>query len=154
MSKKLSFNQMIDKCWKTALSISTECKFYQGSSDRDMKFVNCTFRGDAEDATIQINCTNKGVITIHSLKTPYMGDCVINLPVDMELKEAEGYLKEAGYTKKWTVVVLREPLYSVKYNPLYIFTVPTTGSDFEWVAVDSTDGKVFTLEGLKIEYKN
>ena len=65
MSEKLSFNEMLDKCWKTALGISPLVKLYQASSPDDVSFMHSIFRGDDEYATIMVNCTNKGKIYIY-----------------------------------------------------------------------------------------
>ena len=60
----------------------------------------------------------------------------------MTQEESEQCLIDAGYTGRWSVVLLRAPLYSVKYPPLYIYTVENVG----YIAVDSTDGtNVFPL---------
>ena len=142
MSKitKLNFNQMLDKCWETALGITKQAKFYQASSPKKLNFIHCIFRGNDEYATIMVNCTCEGKITITTVDSPYMDDCVITPPIKMTQVESEQYLNKAGYNE-WTVVLLREPLYSVKYPPLYIYTVPNVG----YMAVDSTNGNVFPL---------
>ena len=81
-----------------------------------------------------------GKTQIITIDSPYMDDCVIHPPIKMTQGESEQYLNAAGYDK-WSVVLLREPLYSVKYPPLYIYTVPNVG----YMAVDTTDGNVFQL---------
>jgi hypothetical protein len=53
----------------------------------------------------------------------------------MTQAESEQCLLKAGYSDKWSVVVLRSPLYKVIYPPLYIYTV-----DGKYIAVDSTNG--------------
>jgi len=137
---KLDFNQMLDKCWKTALGVTKRAKLYQASSPKNLSFIHCIFRGDGEYATIIVNCTCEGRIHITTVDSPYMDDCVIHPPIKMTQVESEQFLINAGYTE-WTVVLLREPLYSVKYPPLYIYTVPNVG----YMAVDSTNGNVFPL---------
>lgn len=142
MSEKLSFNEMLDKCWKTALGISPLVKLYQASSPDDVSFMHSIFRGDDEYATIMVNCTNKGKISIQYVDSPYMDDCVIHPPIKMSLNDAECCLQESEYGGDWSVVVLREPLYSIKYPPLYIFTVEHQG----YIAVSTEDGSVFPLD--------
>ena len=137
---RLDFNQMLDKCWKTALGVTKQAKFYQASSPKNLSFIHCIFRGNDEYATIIVNCTCEGKISVTTVDSPYMDDCVITPPIKMTQVESEQYLNKAGYNE-WTVVLLREPLYSVKYPPLYIYTVPNVG----YMAVDSTNGNVFPL---------
>lgn len=137
----LDFNQMLDLCWKTALGITREAKLYQASSPKGLGFIHCVFRGDySEFDTIIVNCTNDGEIKAYTLESPYLEDQVIHFPIKMTEKEAETCLYDAGYPKQWTTVVLRSPLYSVHYPPLYIFSVVKDGM-VEYIAVDSTDGK-------------
>lgn len=138
----LDFNQMLNLCWETALGVSKQAKLYQASSPADLSFIHCIFRGNIEYDTIMVNCTKGGRINIVTVDQPYMDDCVIHPPIKMTQVESEQYLNSAGYTK-WSVVLLREPLYSVKYPPLYIYTVTDVG----YIAVDSTNGNVFPLMG-------
>ena len=138
--EKLDFNQMLDKCWVTALGITKQAKLYQASSPAGLSFIHCIFRGNEQYATIMVNCTDSGQITVAMIDSPYMDDCVIHPPIKMSQTQSEQYLNAAGYNL-WTAVVLREPLYSVKYPPLYIYTVPNVG----YMAVDSTTGSVFQL---------
>lgn len=139
--EKLNFNEMLNKCWETALGVSKMAKLYQGSSPHDLSFIHCIFRGDEEYATIMVNCTCEGKISIQTVDSPYLDDQVIHPPLKMTEVEAEQCLINAGYTGRWSSVVLRSPLYKVVYPPLYIFTV-----DGKYMAVDSTDGtNVFEL---------
>lgn len=139
--EKFNFNQMLDKCWQTALGITKMAKLYQASSPHNLEFIHCIFRGDVEYATIMVNCTFDGKISVQTVDSPYLDDQVIHPPLEMSLEDAEHYLINAGYTKRWSVVVLRSPLYKVVYPPLYIFTV-----DGKYIAVDSTNGNnVFEL---------
>jgi hypothetical protein len=139
--EKLNFNEMLQKCWETALGVTPLAKFYQASSPNDLSFIHCIFRGDNQYATIMVNCTWEGKINIQTVDSPYLDDLVIHPPIKMSETEAEQYLIKAGYTDKWTSVVLRAPLYKVVYPPLYIFTV-----DGKYMAVDSTNGEnVFEL---------
>lgn len=139
--EKLTFNEMLNKCWETALGVTKMAKFYQASSPHNTEFVHCIFRGNEEYDTIMVNCTLTGKITVQTVDSPYLEDEIIHPPLKMTLEEAEECLVNAGYSKKWSVVVLRSPLYKIVYPPLYIFTV-----DGKYIAVDSTDGNnVFEL---------
>ncbi len=140
MEKQLDFNEMLNLCWSTALGITKQAKLYQASSPHGLRFIHCIFRGNEQYDTIMVNCTSSGKIKIITIDSPYMDDCVIHPPIKMSQVESEQYLNAAGYDK-WSVVLLREPLYSVKYPPLYIYTVPNVG----YMAVDTTDGNVFQL---------
>lgn len=139
--EKLTFNEMVQKCWETALGVSKLAKFYQASAPHNVEFVHSIFRGSGEYATIMVNCTETGQISVQTVDSPYLDDLVIHPPIKMTLEEAEQCLINAGYKERWSVVVLRAPLYKVVYPPLYIFTV-----DGKYIAVDSTDGtNVFEL---------
>lgn len=139
--EKLNFNQMLDKCWTSALGLTKTAKLYQGSSPHDLSFIHCIFRADEEYVTIMVNCTCEGKISIQTVDSPYLDDLVIHPPLAMTQEESEECLKAAGYNDRWSTVVLRAPLYSVHYPPLYIYTV-----DDKYIAVDSTDGtNVFPL---------
>lgn len=139
--EKLNFNEMLDKCWETALGVSKMVKLYQGSSPHDLSFIHCIFRGDEQYATIMVNCTCEGKVSVQTVDSPYLDDQVIHPPIQMTQEEAEQCLINAGYTGRWLAVVLRSPLYKVVYPPLYIYTV-----DNKYIAVDSTDGtNVFEL---------
>jgi hypothetical protein len=140
LSSTLDFNQMLDKCWAAALGVTVRAKLYQASSPKDLSFIHCIFRGNEEYDTIMVNCTRGGKTQIITIDSPYMDDCVIHPPIKITQVESEQYLNAAGYDK-WSVVLLREPLYSVQYPPLYIYTVPDVG----YMAVDSTNGNVFQL---------
>ena len=145
MSTKLNFNEMLDLCWKTAVGVSYQAKLYQASSPKDLSFIHCIFRGNAEYATIIVNCTCEGKINIVTVDSPYLDDCIIHPPIKMTQEESVNFLNEAGY-RDWTSVVLRAPLYSVKYPPLYIYTViGTPDSPGGYIAVDTTNGEVFPL---------
>ena len=50
--EKLNFNEMLNKCWETALGMTKVAKLYQGSSPHDLSFIHCIFRGNDEYATI------------------------------------------------------------------------------------------------------
>lgn len=139
--EKLDFNQMLDKCWASALGLTKTAKLYQGSSPYDLSFIHCVFRADEEYVTILVNCTAEGKITIQTVDSPYLEDLVIHPPLQMTQIESEACLIAAGYTDRWTSVVLRAPLYKVHYPPLYIYTVNN-----QYIAVDSTDSmNVFPL---------
>lgn len=136
---------MLDLCWKTAVGVSYQAKLYQASSPKDLSFIHCIFRGNVEYATIIVNCTCEGKINIVTVDSPYLDDCVIHPPIKMTQEESVNFLNEAGY-RDWTSVVLRAPLYSVKYPPLYIYTVISThDSPGGYIAVDTTNGEVFPL---------
>lgn len=136
----LDFNHMLDKCCITALGITKQAKLYQASSPRDLSFIHCIFRGNAQYATVMVNCTKEGAINTVTIDSPYLDDCVIHPPLKMTQAQSVEYLNIAGYGT-WTTVVLREPLGPSKFNPLYIYTVPNIG----YVAVDSVNGNVFLL---------
>lgn len=140
--EKLNFNQMLDKCWESALGMTKTAKLYQGSAPHDLSFIHCVFRANTADyVTILVNCTCEGKITIQTVDSPYLEDLVIHPPLKMTQEESEQCLIAAGYTGRWEAVVLRAPLYKVHYPPLYIYTV-----DNQCIAVDSTDGSnVFPL---------
>jgi hypothetical protein len=145
----LDFNQMLEKCWEAALGVTKMAKFYQGSSPAGLHFVHCVFRGNDEYLTILVNCTSEGKVSVSTVDSPYLEDQVIHFPLKMTETEAEQFLRDAGYTNRWTVVTLRSPLYKVYYPPLYIFTVETDQKGVcEYIAVDSTNGaNVFPLMG-------
>ena len=139
--EKLNFNQMLDKCWETALGITKMAKFYEASAPHGLNFIHCVFRGIGEYATILVNCTSEGEISVQTVNSPWLDDLVIHPPIQMTQEESEQWLFKAGYSEKWVAVVLRAPLYSVHYPPLYIYTV-----DNQYIAVDSTNGEnVFPL---------
>lgn len=138
--EKLNFNEMLQKCWETALGVTKMAKFYQASTPHGLNFMHCVFRGSGQYATILVNCTSDGQISVQTVDSPYLDDLVIHPPIQMTFDEAEQCLINAGYTNRWSVVVLRAPLYKVVYPPLYIFTV-----DEKYMAVDSTNGNVFEL---------
>lgn len=139
--ERLDFNQMLDKCWETALNLTKTAKLYQGSSPHDLSFIHCIFRADEEYVTIMVNCTCFGKVSVQTVDSPYLDDLVIHPPLQMTQKESEQFLINAGYTDRWLAVVLRAPLYSVHYPPLYIYTI-----DNKYIAVDSTNGdNVFPL---------
>ena len=139
--EKLNFNQMLNKCWETALNLTKTAKLYQGSSPHDLSFIHCIFRADEQYVTIMVNCTCHGKVSIQTVDSPYLDDLVIHPPLQMTQEESEQYLINAGYTDRWSAVVLRAPLYSVHYPPLYIYTI-----DNQYIAVDSTNGdNIFPL---------
>lgn len=139
--EKLNFNEMLNKCWETALGITKMAKFYEASSPYGLNFIHCVFRGVGEYATILVNCTSDGEISVQTVDSPWLDDLVIHPPLQMTQEESEQCLIDAGYTDKWVSVVLRAPLYSVHYPPLYIYSI-----DNKYVAVDSTNGEnVFLL---------
>ena len=142
MEPKLDFNQMLDKCWTSALGLTKTAKLYQAGSPHDLSFIHCVFRADTADyVTILINCTCEGKVSIQTVDSPYLEDLVIHPPLAMTQAESESFLRASGYEGRWMNVVLRAPLYSVHYPPLYIYTV-----DNQYIAVDSTDGSnVFPL---------
>jgi len=132
---------MLNKCWETALGITKMAKFYEASSPDNLDFIHCVFRGVGEYATILVNCTCDGQISVQTVDSPWLDDLVIHPPIQMTQEESEQCLINAGYTDKWKAVVLRAPLYKIVYPPLYIYTV-----DNKYIAVDSTNGEnVFEL---------
>ena len=139
--EKLTFEEMLQKCWETSLGVTKLAKLYQASTPHGLNFMHCVFRGAGEYATILVNCTSEGKISVQTLDSPYLDDNVIHPPFQMTQAESEQCLLKAGYSDKWSVVVLRSPLYKVIYPPLYIYTV-----DGKYIAVDSTNGdNVFEL---------
>lgn len=140
--EKLDFNQMLDKCWISALEMTKTAKLYQGTSPHDLSFIECVFRADTPDyVSMMVTCNSQGEVNIKTVDSPYLDDLVIHPPLEMTQAESEQFLLAAGYDGRWSCVVLRAPLYSVHYPPLYIYTI-----DNQYIAVDSTDGNnVFPL---------
>ena len=77
-----NFNEMLDKCWVTALQHEPEAKLYQGFATKEMKFVNCVFRGK-NNTTLLVECNDEGESHLHDVDSPYMDDCVIHPPIKM-----------------------------------------------------------------------
>ena len=60
--ENLNFNEMLNKCWETALGMTKMAKLYQGSSPHDLSFIHCIFRGNDEYATINQNHQSKATL--------------------------------------------------------------------------------------------
>jgi hypothetical protein len=69
----------------------------------------------------------------------WVGDRVIALPLGLELFEADGLLKQAGYVGLYDTITLRWPVYYTMTQPYYIFGTVVYG----YVFVGSNDRKVF-----------
>lgn len=52
---------------------------------------------------------------------PWLEDCVIDWPIEMDLEEACKLIQQAGYTQNFTAVTLRYPLYPGSERAYYIF---------------------------------
>jgi hypothetical protein len=70
---------------------------------------------------------------------PWLGDLVIEWPVQMDLPRANALKNAAGYTGPYTTVTLRNPLGPESSNPLFIF-----GSEASqpYIFVDTVTGQV------------
>ena len=72
------------------------------------------------------------------VKQPWLGDRVIDWPVDMDLPKAVELKDAAGYAQAFDTVTLRNPLGPTVTNPFFIFG---DGSG-TYVFVDTVTGKV------------
>ena len=88
-----NFNEMLDKCWATALQHEPEAKLYQGFATKEMKFVNCVFRGK-NNTTLLVECNDEGESNLHAILSSYMDDCVIHPPIKMSQEESLKILTE------------------------------------------------------------
>ena len=131
-----NFNEMLDKCWATALQHEPEAKLYQGFATKEMKFVNCVFRGK-NNTTLLVKCTDEGNTHLKDLDSPYMDDCVIHPPIKMSQEESLKILTEHLVNPEWSNVVLRKPLGPEPINTSYIYTCVTG-----YWAVDTETGAV------------
>ena len=131
-----NFNEMLDKCWATALQHEPEAKLYQGFATKEMKFVNCVFRGK-NNTTLLVKCTDEGNTHLKDLDSPYMDDCVIHPPIKMSQEESLKILTEHLINPEWSNVVLRKPLGPEPINTSYIYTCVTG-----YWAVDTETGAV------------
>lgn len=75
---------------------------------------------------------------IQYIPEPWLEDRVIPWPIEMDITQADGLLKRAGYTGPYSTVTLRWPLYPGTNQPFYIFQ--TGREDFVFVGV--YDGSV------------
>ena len=131
-----NFNEMLDKCWVTALQHEPEAKLYQGFATKEMKFVNCVFRGK-NNTTLLVECNDEGESHLHDVDSPYMDDCVIHPPIKMSQEESLKILTEHLVNPHWSNVVLRKPLGPEPINTSYIYTCVTG-----YWAVDTETGAV------------
>jgi len=131
-----NFNEMLDKCWITALKHEPDAKLYQGFATKEMKFVNCVFRGK-NNTTLLVKCTDEGNTHLKDLDSPYMDDCVIHPPIKMSQEESLKILTEHLVNLEWSNVVLRKPLGPEPINTSYIYTCVTG-----YWAVDTETGAV------------
>jgi len=131
-----NFNEMLDKCWITALKHEPDAKLYQGFATKEMKFVNCVFRGK-NNTTLLVKCTDEGNTHLKDLDSPYMDDCVIHPPIKMSQEESLKILTEHLVNPEWSNVVLRKPLGPEPINTSYIYTCVTG-----YWAVDTETGAV------------
>ena len=131
-----NFNEMLDKCWMTALKHEPDAKLYQGFATKEMKFVNCVFRGK-NNTTLLVECTDEGNTHLKDLDSPYMDDCVIHPPIKMSQEESLKILTAHLVNPEWSNVVLRKPLGPEPINTSYIYTCVTG-----YWAVDTETGAV------------
>jgi len=69
----------------------------------------------------------------------WVGDLVIEWPVEMDLPQANELKEQAGYTEPYANVTLRNPLGPTKTNPYFIFGVNQMQP---YIFVDTVTGKV------------
>ena len=131
-----NFNEMLDKCWMTALKHEPDAKLYQGFATKEMKFVNCVFRGK-NNTTLLVECNDEGESHLHDVDSPYMDDCVIHPPIKMSQEKSLKILTEHLVNPEWSNVVLRKPLGPEPINTSYIYTCVTG-----YWAVDTETGAV------------
>ena len=131
-----NFNEMLDKCWMTALKHEPDAKLYQGFATKEMKFVNCVFRGK-NNTTLLVECNDEGESNLHAILSSYMDDCVIHPPIKMSQEESLKILTEHLVNPEWSNVVLRKPLGPEPINTSYIYTCVTG-----YWAVDTETGAV------------
>ena len=136
----MNFNEMLDKCWETALHYEKEAKLYQGTSPASLEFISCIFRG-RNNTSLLVKCTNNGHAHLKDLDVPYMDDLVIHPPIEITQEESTEYLYAQKHKDDWISVTIRKPLGPEPFNTLYIYTYP---NNTYW-AVDSTNGDVFPL---------
>lgn len=70
---------------------------------------------------------------------PWVGDRIVDFPVDMDLPQANELKEQAGYTNPYANVTLRNPLGPTQTNPYFIFGVDHSQP---YVFVDTVTGKV------------
>ena len=140
----LSFNEMLNLTRKESLKVSPQAKFYEATTNFEVKRIKSVFRGE-ENTTIEISCNTKGELKTITINSPYLEDEVIHFPVQMKLEEATQQLVTSGYVNEngkadWTEVVLRRPLGPEFTFPLYIFTTSQG-----YVSVNTITGEVTPL---------
>jgi hypothetical protein len=74
------------------------------------------------------------------IPVPFLGDLVVEWPVRMDLSEANKLKEEAGFSKPYTRVILRNPLGPKETNPFFIFNV--AGESSCYILVDTVTSEV------------
>lgn len=70
---------------------------------------------------------------------PWLGDIVIDWPIDMDLPKANELKEQAGYKEPYANVTLRNPLGPTASNPYFIFG---TNPNHPYIFVDTVTGEV------------
>lgn len=95
---------------------------------------------NSDNTTVVISTTTWGEFgEPEQISQPWLGDRVIDWPIDMDLPKANQLKQDAGYNQPYTTVTLRNPLGPKKTNPFFIFG---TGHLQPFVFVDVVTGEV------------
>lgn len=103
-------------------------------------------RDQEGQATIFVTVSTMGTIDATQIvRSPFLGDMEVSLPIAMEPWQAELALRMAGYTSPYSTLVLRRPL-SPPFPPnaLFIFGVDTPQGR-QFVSVDTVTYEVKPL---------
>jgi hypothetical protein len=144
----LSFDGRVNIAVKIVTEKYPDAKLYEadgtasGSPTTDPTKIDrlrVVFR-NSDNSTIFIKETAYGEFGEPQLvREPWLEDIIIQWPVDMDLPAANKLKEEAGYTKPYGAVTLRNPLGPTPSNPYFIFG----GNPAEpYVFVDTVTGKV------------
>ncbi len=114
-----------------------------GFSVTDITKWKFVYHNDVPPHTTVILEQNNGVFgKPEFFGRPWGGDMPIDQPLVRDLEQAINLLHNAGYKKRFSVVVLRKPLYPGVEENFYIFTMP---EDRMFVAVGDRTGTVMIV---------
>jgi hypothetical protein len=143
----LSFNGMVNIAVRIVTGQYPDAKLYEadgvasGGPTKDPRGIDqmrVVFQ-NPNNTTVIIKSTAWGEFGKPELvKQPWLGDRVIDWPVDMDLPKAVELKDAAGYTQAFDTVTLRNPLGPTQTNPSFIFG----GGSGSYVFVDTVTGKV------------
>jgi hypothetical protein len=145
----LSFNERVNIAWRIVTKQYPGAELYEvdgtasGGPTTDPAKIDQlrVVFGNVKNTTVIIEETAYGEFgKPQLLHEPWLEDVVIQWPVKMDLPQANKLKKEAGYTKPYTGVTLRNPLVGPKIgNPYFIFG---GNHDEPYIFVDTVTGKV------------